>query len=942
MKKPKDIVSLAIKAVKGFVTNVDWADLRENFAIRTRGFRYEPEGTCGKRDYGTKERFASYPTVYQPTPSATTLINGTTIYNQTTRVERDVVACYDSASQMHFFVNDSTSAAAWDTGSWIDLTAKYTAYVKTVDTITITIAVDSAGTVHGVKNSLGATTQLAENHFQYCMVHNTTRNNYAFISASTISVASTTFATITLNKNAALLSWAATDALVIYRNTAIKTCFSAANGATPRVNWAQINEQERLNAYFTDSSTPPASRNSITIKKKAATTYFGTATTPCVMGARWVMEQGGGGLIPSFEEPTYETDHDYLEKGWTSGGSGTIAQSFGVTVRGVGTTFITDLQVGSYLIRVGPIRPVIYRVEAIASDTECTVDLFGSYNASTYLYTTAHDVEIGDGNGYDWLRIGVQVADQGSWDDDQHLCRFYIVAVYDEFQYSDPIYKVVVKSDFAALFPTTTFNFGVDFELMPKNITGLRIYCETTTVAANPLVSSWLDSAANHHLLYDVPFTSAPTDSCVWSGSASDTSQKYRYTFAPPAFTTMYIADRSAGRPLSTDLAHMVDTNRSYITPRYAVRTQRVLNALVVVDQDDATLRVTNVNGSGSAEPDNFPDVTVDSNNNKLKVFLTAAGELLGLAMYDVVVYAFKNSTIEYYDFQSGAQGSMDADVVARKSIISTEDGVFWAGESAIYFLRRGTRFPQIINQPWQNFYKGDLRISEGVGATSYMTSAYREAIISGYDPVYREVWFHSQVNKDAGGSEYLCFRYSVDTELWNMRELNLSGPPVKWFSLLTNRKMSIGTTAKILSYPNIESSYPYQEEVTSGDAQSHRGIPTSHIIHCGSLYSIDSDVVADSLEIDHIGTSTGALSYEVKFYANKESSVMTDSAGTAITKTVPIDSKALPIGIPRRGPLSRFRIYLGLPTTALDDFSIWEINTVVLNAVKRMKIGNK
>jgi hypothetical protein len=150
------------------------------------------------------------------------------------------------------------------------------------------------------------------------------------------------------------------------------------------------------------------------------------------------------------------------------------------------------------------------------------------------------------------------------------------------------------------------------------------------------------------------------------------------------------------------------------------------------------------------------------------------------------------------------------------------------------------------------------------------------------------------------------------------------------------DRVMTIGTGGKLLKYPTIAAALPHQDEVTYAGAAGN-GIPTKQTIHCGSLYAIDSDFVLDSAEVDHDGSTTAdtARYFDLQFIANKELSAY-DS------KTVQIDAKASTIGVARRGPLSRLRVYLGLPSGTLVDFNMWAINTLVLNVAKRFKIGNK
>jgi hypothetical protein len=723
------------------------------------------------------------------------------------------------------------------------------------------------------------------------------------------------------------------------------------------VSWLPIAELERLNFYY--ETYAGVQKQPVCTEYLATTrTYFpgitvaGTPTaaqSPTLSG--WNLIAGGGGLCPDYQ--TAGTATTGLDVEWAVGTGTNIVTSTSTTITGTATKFTEELQVGCYLYFLYADTSVeVLRVVDIASNTSLTVsatptkaETITTWSRSTQ---TTSGTSVQDGNGYTWLYVGAHRSDAVASDSKKHAIRFIVCAVYDEYQISDPIARIYhgYNAGMATYWPLVSMGFSVCYELMPKNITGLRVYANETNNTDNPIEGEWVDSSAGYKFIQQINLVgTAASNQATWRLIPNTITSDLRYQITHTTeFTESFVnAQRSGGTPLSVDIAHAVDISRTYMTPRYAIRNRRVLNALVVTDRNDDTLAVSNVNGSGVAEQDNFPDLTADVNNNKLSVFLVTQGKLYGLAMLDDIAHAFKRTAIEKFDAQSGQQWTIEADFLARRSIVVAEDAIYWAGESAIWRLRKGSNYPEIVNRHWQNFYNGTLGITTSGGIESptipYMTSAYRTAIIGGYDPKYREVWFHSQVNKDTSGSEYLCFRYQIQDELWNVRELNVTGSVAKWFGMTQDRVMTIGTGGKLLKYPTIAATLPYQDEVTYAGTTGN-GIPTKQTIHCGSLYAIESDFVADSVEVDHDGSAIApepdpGFSFDLQFIANKELSAYT-------SKTVPISTKTLPMGLPRRGPLSRLRIYIGLPTAWLTSFQNFSINTIVLNVVKRLKIGNK
>jgi hypothetical protein len=126
MNTPKDIKFVDVPVADGWVTDFDMPDLPDNVIIEGRGLRSRP-GFILVRDFGTKHRYASYPTV----PYAVTIVDGFTMFDPTTSTEYPIVVGYDDNSRLHVYVYDESLSGSnpGTTNHWIELTRVFTAKV---------------------------------------------------------------------------------------------------------------------------------------------------------------------------------------------------------------------------------------------------------------------------------------------------------------------------------------------------------------------------------------------------------------------------------------------------------------------------------------------------------------------------------------------------------------------------------------------------------------------------------------------------------------------------------------------------------------------------------------------------------------------------------------------------------------------------------------------
>jgi hypothetical protein len=558
-------------------------------------------------------------------------------------------------------------------------------------------------------------------------------------------------------------------------------------------------------------------------------------------------------------------------------------------------------------------------------------------DATTYLpngtIRTAQD--LGEG-----IQLGVTVGEDAAAGK-QYYVRMYITALYAEatgskvYMESDPIAQVYAAAG-VDKFAKVKLTFYIDPSLVNKNLIGFNCYVAYNDNLTLPAFQ-WFENPDQYKLAAEVLLSS--------NGWVFTDTNRFCYSLEVDLFTyPLIFGSGTYGQPsIYAMLARSIDLDRTYIRPRFISKATRTQGAAIAMDQDDRTLRLTTY-GAGGHEDENLPDQLTDNAGNKLKVNLIGRGELMGLSTMNDNVVALRSSEIEIYDLQSGFQRIVGADVVAKRSILPllTPHGLIWAGDSGIYFMPADGSQIVTLNKSWMNFYNGDKKLADNI--TSYVTHAYRKAIITGFDDFYQEVWCQIQCNITSSTSEYLQFRYSFQTHLWTVRQLNIgTNAPVTYFaSRSTDKTFVIGYAAGILKYPNQNGLLRYQDDCTvNGNAEpytiatAHKGIPTKMLLNIGSVYGLDPNSVLWSVIPDAFTEGEVGSKWYMKFYGNGVTTSFSD-------KTIPVGIKPIERMLPARGQLESLRIEFGLDATNAENLRSLDISTILLNFIGKPRIGTE
>jgi len=556
---------------------------------------------------------------------------------------------------------------------------------------------------------------------------------------------------------------------------------------------------------------------------------------------------------------------------------------------------------------------------------------FGAINS--YLQNSSLTQEIGDGFQ---IKVDSTPADEAT-SGEQWFLRIYVTVLYAEYNYdtyyqeSDPIAKVYVRPAATDKHPNPKITVYVDPALVNKNVIGFNFYVARNDV--NELaIDKWPENPKEAILLWTQLVYDKDNKGYDVGWTFND-QLRYAYAVEVNKFTNTLIEAASANINLLDALAHAPDEKREYLRPRYVAKAVRQQGSIVSVDQDDGILRFSTFDGYGVHQDDNFPDVSVDNFGFKQKLnLLPVAGELMGLVTHNDQILAFRPYTVEQIDLYSGVQRAYEADVLAKRSILNTPYGTFWAGNNAIYLFPSGRADIQVANIAWKNFFDGTLKATNG---DQFISKANRQASIGGYDPTYHEYWLHVLCDDEAGtGTEYLCFRMNPEVGLWNVRKLNIgTNAAVAYFARDTTG-MIIGYSAGLLNYPNRISanSLMYEDDVTSADVTASKGVITSATLHLGSVYALNTNVALLDILIDH--TTLGTGSFDLTLFANAETTAFD-------TKTVPVNARPLKRRIVMRSRVDRARVAFGLSGTALTTVTKFNISQIEIGFAPDERLGN-
>jgi len=951
-----EMQEIVIRKAFGFVTNADSVDQRSNYFLRTRGVRNTGQDFLAQRDLGTKNRYASMPT-------GITVTDHFRVIDPTTATEYDVVVGLDASNNLRFFV--------WDTDP-VDATAKWNEVSKKLSCI-LTGGTSTTPTIGTITDILGAAYSVATDELTGWIAYNATRGNACLIASNGVgdfTTIGTSIGSVSVNVSDA------TDTTPVVVTT---TTHSYNDGDF--VKLSGITGNTAANGTWQIYDTTPTTFKLLCSQSSGAYVSGGTS----VKGLGWVVSDA----ITLFRLPAFAWHYNYSNGTvpYTRLNAVEVQQKLNVMYgsRSAVTTAPTmrepfqiqrKVETQNYFYNSGGSPLLVFdfadEFRWFADRQQLTpfYSTTGSVNSTSDLIG---EVSVEDGSGnvmmllrYEWALIAstATIAAQG------RALRIKITLTYDGYQESDPIHTAFMAGGGVSDYPDIRFKtFLVNAARMNRRITHINIY----GAYANSTVydAGWAEADADYYLMYSIPlngvddyynpdlgteavFPDTTTISTLVQAQYWRVVNTVEYTHAMWSDTAYLRIDYSIvmlavllGVTLASRLNHQTDITRTVLTPRYAAKVSRSQGSAVVVDVDDSTLAISLLDGDAVNEDDNFVDRAIDSVGNRLRFYLTSTDVLLGLGVNNTNVCAFKSREVEVIDPYSSVQNLYPCDFFAKKSIVQTPYGLFWAGRNGLYWMPSDGSAIRLINQKWKNFYDGSLYTDDRTNP--YITSDYRAAIVGGWDAFYSEVWFHCQVNKDTadgGGSEYLNFRFSprVD-EFTCVRKLNIgsSAAVVAFGNSRTDGSFIIAYGTGLLRYPYLtkddgtQSLLIYQDDVTSADATASKGIPTKFMLKLGELSDrIMQNVIRACIPDFISGFLTGTRPYlTLEFYANKE--------------TTPFDTQTWPLTetadnlrpIQQRGQINELAVEASLDSTSEPNATYLDISALTLLLEKWARVGN-
>lgn len=840
----------------------------------------------------------------------------------------------DSSSNSRVYVYDPNSTEA---SKWIELSRYFDALINEgagigasdtnfdFDTLTEN-GVTYTGAADFVNNWIVVNTQSGQN------------NEAVFITDSTAS--NLTVDTVVGSNG---LGWANNDTLRIYRFPCFKFNWTASNGTTPHVDFIAIEDQRKVNIFYTDSSTPQVARQAIQVMKRDERSYLPSAGTSAV--AQIIVGTPVSGdeitVVSGYGAVRYNCDSQTADQIATSITNGNLdvtavnaAGTITVTANAGGTTgnsfyMVTDtaqLQVsnvsqgatssGTRYFEGGAVGGSYLR--ALPAGWYCESDygilnpFFLARGTTTSPYTantngTIYD-QLGTTSNRPWMITNSKRTTDVAIDSNSYtLQRVYLAGEYglSGYQRSDPFMQLFIESNNTTTGSSVSSHYlGINFALMNKELYDLTFYaCQHNS-------NTWIDSSSEYFLCYTVNIQSTNTNCGFANVTTAGVSQIYtlvisgttNYLTITP--TTISEAENSGANNLQSALNHEVDKNRSYTTPRFARIATQGDGSVVVTDDGDNAFRIANHNGSGALEDDNFPDVTTDVSGNRLKVKTSGVGVMLGIEILDGIIHIIRGNSVELYDLQGVFQREYKIDCVAKSSIHVTPYGIAFAGKASIFLIPIGGGEIIAINPLWEDYYNGSLYVTGTT--TQYVTDTYRNAIIAGYDEVYKESWFNIQVNT-ASSSEIRNFRYNYASGKWTVRKINTTSTVKNFLNSRVSKAFRVVTGTSVLEYPVITGSQRFEDDVRINGAGSYfsqsLSVPLDATIN---IAQFDDEVQGKTLtgwKLNFEGSSTDTYGMiTVDFLANNETTAFD-------TQYVRMDELMLWRGVTPRGSLERLRI---------------------------------
>jgi hypothetical protein len=883
---PKNIEFVDVKVSEGWITQVDTPDLSERFLMDIVGFKNDAQGMIGQRDWGTIHRKPAYPTV----PAAATIKNGFTFIDRTDSTEYEVIL--DAATYMRLYVHDPSMAGAnpGTVNDWIELTRVFTAKVNEPSGIG---ASDKNVDIGTVKDSLTNSYSLATNELRYYICLNVTRNpNQAvFITAS-----SATNISCDTVLGSAGLGWAHNDNLVFFKhngwfdalfvspfpaNPAI-TDINYNIGATPHFAVNSIDAQRKANIYYGTAPYTASMKTPLQLQRQNTRTIFkaqggGKLVT---LPANWYLEKGGGGLCPFYAS-------------------------------------------------------------------------LGSVNGPVSSYPlTAFAQNIEDSAGNAFLRIEGRYGSPSTGSPQQYSqLRFAVTLVYNGYEESDPVFKAFVKvDDPSRIYPDFYLdNLRINLARMNKSITGIRLYA--TAATQGQVDAGWADADADYIFLGEINFSDATiaegaNSGVYWSVSNTVPEMPYTWNFSGgfhilqgQVFFNGYDRAKNGGISLRAKLAHASQTVRAYRKPRFARQLSRNQTSIIVADDGDLALVTSSYNGDPNHEDDNFPNATVDINNNPMRYVLTGHGEMYGLETMGENAVIFRPTEIEIVGMESGARRIIPADVESRRSIIRFPGGIAWAGRSSIYLLPEGGGEVENLIPNIQNWYDGTMIAT---GTTPFVADADRKNIIGGWNETDQELWFQVKTTSEAGATEWVQLRIPRRTGKPYKRIIdNGFAGELKYYSNSLDKSFTLGQQNGILKYPNRSGNFYFQDNVDlliDDPTNNIYGIIGRLAINIGSVYDLMQNAVLFCIILDYEGDDmTGTEKFDLKLYANGSTTPF-DSKKYYVRKLKHVPDEPRPIE--PYGQIQQLKVEILLPVATRQKVKKFNLSTIKLGFLRQTRIG--
>jgi hypothetical protein len=897
---------LPIEEVVDFVTKSNQQTQSKNYATRVRGFRFDTPGLL-QRDWGTIGEFPNYPTTSQ--------VNGFRLPINDEEREYPIWVGYDSSGNLRIHVWN------FDLNRWDELTRVIKAHLASSPGASDTIV-----TLSNFTDILGNAVSLSDGDLNdYIAVNNTLGNSAAYVSVST---ATTITSVVVLGSIG--LGWSLNDNIWLYRMTGILPDsilgtgrgYEFMEGSNPHIRFAAVETQKKVNMYYGNSASTPILRQPIQIRKSVATSFGSFSGSPIYY---------------------YPIDHNHrrpIHLFLTDAYIGNDPTIMPDTAYSLGnSTAVGSLNTKSgWYIDKAQLSPD-YQASPATSGAAIPNRIAVGGSASTTLV-------IGEG-----ITIKCDFTCVSDGESDHR--RYYITALYrgafgSFYQESDPIAQVflspnVVGGLYQNGSPNVTFTFELDLARLNKTIAGFKLYSafKTDSDGIHANLSRWQDDATPGNefgTTYVEDKTVLLSDSGWSNVSTVANSLQKAVTLTKDTF---FAALAAAAPNIDSNLGHSIDKNRSYMTPPYAVSVGHEDALIMAVLQDDTTLRLSSVDGSGVSEDDNFPDDSDDNLDRKQKLGLWGHGQVLGVSKLGSLILILRSTELETYDIQSESHEIYTIDCYSKDSILGlgkneSPIGVAWAGKAGIWLLPSGGSLPHVLNPLWVNFYDGSLMIADGV--TPFVTDDQRRSAKFGYSETYRSIMCTMNVNKEDGsGTETLTFIYSLDRRKWYVREFNLSGA-IEFFNARTDGSLVIGTTNGLLRYPNRSTyplAHPYEDDVawngTAGVSAS-RGIPTRIRLTIGEVYSLDPSAVIQEFLMDFAQQTDYNGLAEITFYAN--------GRAVGATRRFRVNREFDAMVLEDIGQIRSFEVQIDLPDANLHKFKKFDISRQQIGYSVDAKVG--